>query len=50
MDINPVRKYGKDKDMLQKRNISNGVKSKRIVILSPVVWPRKFFFVIRKIY
>jgi len=38
MDINPVRKYGVNKNMVQKGNISNGVKSKRIAILAPVAW------------
>ncbi len=38
MDINPVRKYGVNKSMVQKGNISNGVKSKRIAILAPVAW------------
>jgi glycosyltransferase involved in cell wall biosynthesis len=38
MDINPVRKCGVDNGMVQKGNISNGVRSKRIAILAPVAW------------
>jgi glycosyltransferase involved in cell wall biosynthesis len=38
MDISPVRKYGVNKNMVRKGDISNGVRSKRIAILAPVAW------------